>query len=296
MAKAETNLQGKTALITGAARGIGAGVAESLHARGANVALVGLEPERLEALAGRLDERALWHEADATDAGALGDAVDAAQERFGGIDVAIANAGVHWTGSFAEAPIEQLEREIEINLLGVLRTDRAVLPALRRSRGYLLNVASLAAASHTPLLSSYTASKAGVEALSDSLRQELAAEGVGVGCAYFGFIDTDMVREAFAHPSTEPGLSMLPSYFRRPAPVEEAVGAIVEGVLRRRSRIWAPRYVGPALMLRGILQPLTEWRTKRSRSLRRAVELAAPDPELDLSGGRGHAEREPAGR
>lgn len=294
MPNPSTELEGKTVLITGAARGIGAGVAERLAGHGANVALVGLEPERLEALAERLGGRALWHEADATDSEALADAVAATGERFGGIDAAIANAGVHWTGSFTEAPIEQLEREIEINLFGVLRTARAVLPSLRRSQGYLLNVASLAAASHPPLLSTYAASKAGVEALSDGLRQELAPEGVGVGCAYFSFIDTDMVRDGFAHPSSKPALSMLPSYFTRPAPLEAAVDAIAEGVLRRKHRVWAPRYVGPALFLRGILQPLTEMRTMRSRTLRRAVDLAAPDPELDLSGGRRETEREPS--
>ena len=285
-------VEGKTVLVTGAARGIGAGVAERLHGRGANVALVGLEPERLAELAERLGDRAVWHEADATDSEALADAVAVTCERFGGIDVAIANAGVHWTGSFSESPIEQLEREIEINLFGVLRTNRAVLPQLRERRGYLLNVASLAAAAHAPLLATYNASKAGVEALSDSLRQELAPDGVGVGCAYFSFIDTDMVRDGFAHPSSKPALSMLPSFFTRPAPLADAVSAIERGVVGRRSRVWAPGYVGALLALRGVLQPLTELRTMHSRGVRQAIDLAAPDPDLDLSGGRREAERE----
>jgi len=147
------SLKGRTVLITGAARGIGAETARLLVARGANVMLVGLEPERLEALAEQFGrERAAWAEADVVDAGALDAAVDATIARFGGLDVAIANAGVHFAGAVATAPIERLERELLVNLHGTLKTDRAVLPALIRSRGYLLNIASLAASSHLPLM------------------------------------------------------------------------------------------------------------------------------------------------
>lgn len=285
-------LSGKTVLITGAARGIGAGVAERLHARGANVALVGLEPDRLAAMADRLGERAIWHEADVTDFASLEEATARTVERFGGIDVAVANAGVHWTGAFATAPFEQLERELEINLFGVMRTARAVIGELTRSRGYLLNIASAAAASHPPLLSAYSASKAGVEALSDSLRQEMAPEGVDVGCAYFSFIDTDMVRDAMDHPSSGPMRGSLPEWLRRPAPLEAAVDAIEDGVLHRRHRVWAPRFVGILLALRGILQPLGERRMRRSSDqVAAAVALAEADPELDLTGARRNGAR-----
>jgi NAD(P)-dependent dehydrogenase (short-subunit alcohol dehydrogenase family) len=266
---------GQVVVITGAARGIGAATARRLHAGGAAVALVGLEPERLAALVAELgEERAAWYEADVTDVDALRDAIDAAAERFGRIDVAVANAGVHYVGAFATTPLEVLEREIEINLLGVLRTDHVVLPHLQRSRGYLLNIASLAAASHAPLMTSYAASKAGVEGLTNSLRAELAHTGVGVGCAYFGFIDTDMVREAFSHPSTTTMLPLLPGFVRRPVSVERAVDVIEAGIRRRSARVWAPRYVGGALAARGWLQPLTELRVGRSRKLGAAVRLA----------------------
>ena len=183
----------------------------------------------------------------------------------------MANAGVHYVGAFEKTPLEVLERELEINLLGVLRTDHVVLPHLLRSRGYLLNIASLAAASHAPLMTSYAASKAGVEGLSNSLRAELAPRGVGVGCAYFGFIDTDMVRDAFAHPSTTAMLPLLPPFVRRPVPVERAVDAIERGIRGRRARMWAPRYVGLALASRGWLQPLTEARVGRSRRIEKAL-------------------------
>lgn len=250
---------GKVVLITGAARGIGAACARRFHARGAAVALVGLEPGLLAALADELgDGRAAWFETDVTDTAALRRAVDGVVERFGGIDVAIANAGVHYIGAFATTPLEVLEREIEINLLGVLRTDHVVLPHLLQSGGYLLNVASLAAAAHAPLMTSYSASKAGVEGLTDSLRAELAGTGARAGCAYFGFIDTDMVRDAVAHPSTGAMLPMVPGFIRRPVSVERAADAIESAVRQRRARTWAPRYVGFALAARGWLQPATE--------------------------------------
>jgi NAD(P)-dependent dehydrogenase (short-subunit alcohol dehydrogenase family) len=285
-------IDGKTVLITGAARGIGAATAARLHGAGANVALVGLEPDRLEALAARLGERALWSEADATDVGALEDAVAATVERFGGLDVAIANAGVHWNGAFDSTPLEQIEREIEIDLLGVVRTAHAVLPEVVSRRGYLLNIASLAAAAHSPLMSAYCAAKAGVEAFSNSLRLELHASGARVGCAYFGVIETDMVRDAYALPAVQRGQQMMPGFIRRPVPVERAVDAIEAGVRKRKARVWAPRYVGPALLARGVMQPLTELRARRSRVLGEALEISrastVPPPAEDRSG-----EREP---
>lgn len=295
---ASNGFEGRTALITGAARGIGAATAERLHARGANVALVGLEPELLDELAARLGPRAAAFEADVTDGEALERAVAGTVERFGGIDVAVANAGIQFLGSLAGSPPEQVERTLEVNLLGVWRTDRAVLAQLIERRGYLLNVASMAAASHAPLLGAYSAAKAGVEALSDSLRAELAPSGTGVGCAYFGFIDTDLVRAGLAHPSSRLMRRLVPPVARARVPVEAAVDAIEQGILRRSARVWAPRWVGPALLARGLLQPLTEWRLRRSRHLARALEmverdaedLAAQDPALGVAGGAGDAE------
>ena len=279
------DVAGRTVFVTGAARGIGAAAAERLHAAGANVSLVGLEPEKLAALAERLGRRAAWFEADVTDYDALVAAVEGTVARFGSIDVAIANAGLQFMGRMATMPREQFERTIEVNLLGVWRTDRAVLDEIVRNRGYLLNVASLAAASHAPLMGAYTASKAGVEALTDALRVELAPSGARVGCAYFGFIETDLVKGSFAHPSTQQLTSAMPSFVATPAPLSQAISAIERGVQRRSARLWAPRYVGGALAFRGLLQPLTEWRIKADKRLPRALALADPQP-----GDRQHAQ------
>lgn len=293
MPPARYDVNGRTVFVTGAARGIGAGAAERLHARGANVALVGLEPELLDEQAAKLGDRAAWFEADVTDADALDAAVRGTVERFGGIDVAIANAGIAFVGELATAPVDHVERTLSVNLLGVWRTNRAVLAQIRERQGYLLNVASLAAAGHAPLMGPYAASKAGVEALTNCLRVETAPTGARVGCAYFGFIDTDLVRRSFEHPSTKVMERSIPGFMRRPVPLARAIDAIERGVERRAARVWAPRFVGPALVLRGLFQPLTERRAMRSADLAEALRLAAPeagqaerqDPVLGVAGG-----------
>ncbi len=279
---ARLQLNGKTAFITGAARGIGAATAERLHARGANVVLAGLEPERLEANAARLGERALAVEADVTDLAAMEAAAARTVERFGSIDVAIANAGVAFSGTLATAPVEQVERTLAVNLLGVWRTDRAVVGELIRSGGYLLNISSLSALQHAPMMGPYTTAKAGVEAMSDALRLELAPHGVAVGCAYFGFLDTDLVKAGFATESAQNVRERLPGFIAKPAPLSIAIDAIERGVARRSARVWAPRWVGPMLYLRGVLQPLTERQALSDMdALRESVTAAETSTEAE---------------
>jgi NAD(P)-dependent dehydrogenase (short-subunit alcohol dehydrogenase family) len=284
--EAPYDVSGRTVFITGAARGIGAATAERLHGKGANVALVGLEPEKLQELAARLGDRAEVFEADVTDFDALQRAVAGTVERFGGIDVAIANAGLAFMGTLATAPIEQIERTFAVNLLGVWRTDRAVIEQISARKGYLLNIASLSAVAHAPMMGPYTTTKAGVEALTDALRMETAPTGARVGCAYFGFIDTDLVRASYAQRSTEMLNRQSPAFVRNPVPLPRAIDAIERGIERRSARLWAPRWVGAAIALRGIIQPLTERRIMRDPAqLSEAMRLADPAsgnvPEAD---------------
>ncbi|HEY5193870.1 MAG TPA: SDR family oxidoreductase [Solirubrobacteraceae bacterium] len=274
------DVNGRTVFITGAARGIGAATARRLHSKGANVALVGLEPERLQALAAELGDRSAAFEADVTDYDALQRAVSATVERFGAIDVGIANAGIAFTGPLATAPIEQVERTLAVNFLGVWRTDRALIGQIVERKGYLLNISSLSAIAHAPLMAPYTSAKAGVEALTDSLRMETAPSGARVGCAYFGFIDTDLVRASFAQPSTQGIRSGTPGFISNPAPVSKAIDAIERGIERRSARLWAPRWVGPMIVLRGLIQPFTERQLlKEPDRLRESIRAAETSQE-----------------
>ena len=203
--------------------------------------------------------------------------------------MAIANAGIAFTGPLATAPVEQVERTLAVNLLGVWRTDRALIEQITERRGYLLNISSLARVAHGPLMGAYTTPKAGVEALSDALRMETAPSGAAVGCAYFGFLDTDLVRAGFAEPSARADRAARRASSRNPAPLSKAIDAIERGIERRSARVWAPRWVGPLLAARGLLQPLT--RTPRAARQRGARERRCASPRL----GRG-AEPGPAAR
>jgi len=258
MARETYDVNGKVVFITGAARGIGFEAARRLHARGASVALVGLEPEELEARARELGDRAAAFHADVTDWDELQAAVDGAVARFGGIDVCIANAGVANVGTIGGMKVEDFERVIEVNLLGVWRTVRACLPHVVARRGYVLPISSASAIVHLPLMGPYTAAKSGVEAFADALRMEVAHTGTKVGVAYFGFIDTDMVRDAFEHPASAASRKGSPRFMSKPIPLAKAGEAIERGVLGRTRVTYAPRFIGPLIALRGMLQPAVE--------------------------------------
>jgi NAD(P)-dependent dehydrogenase (short-subunit alcohol dehydrogenase family) len=274
-------IQGKTVFITGAARGIGAETARRLAARGARVALVGLEPEELERVASQCGPDAIWFETDVTDWDALERAAAGTVERFGGIDVLIANAGIAPIGTVATIDPADFERTIEINLLGVWRTVRAALPYVTQRSGYILPIASLAAALHMPLMAHYAATKAGVEAFSNSLRAEVAHTGTKVGVAYFSFIDTDMVRESLDESPAKLLRESTPGPVSGVASVETAGRAIVRAIERRARKAYAPRWVPIPLALRGILQPLLE---KGNRdAIEQAVKLAEAQAEAEAA-------------
>ena len=194
--------------------------------------------------------------------------------------MAVANAGLSFTGSLASSPVEQIERTLSVNLLGVWRTDRAVIQQITERRGYLLNIASLSDHRQCAADGPYTSTKAGVEALTNALRMETAPTGARVGCAYFGFIDTDLVRASFALPSAEWMRRSSPGFLSRPAPLSKAIDAIELGVQRRSARVWAPRWIGAMLLTRGLLQPLIECSAgKDLEQLATAMKLAESSEE-----------------
>jgi NAD(P)-dependent dehydrogenase (short-subunit alcohol dehydrogenase family) len=258
MASGSWRIEGRTVLVTGAARGIGAEAAQRLAARGARVSLVGLEPEELEKVAARCGPEAAWFECDVTDVDSLERAVAGTVERFGGIDVAIANAGIAPIGTVRGIDPAAFERTLEINLLGLWRTIRACLPHVIERRGYVLGIASLAAAIHAPGMAAYSASKAGAEAFLNALRTEVAHLGVDVGTGYFSFIDTDLVRGADAHPAVGHLRTQRRGLLSKTYPVSAVGEAIADGVEQRRRWIVVPRWGRGLLVLRTALWPLVD--------------------------------------
>ncbi|MFD4719988.1 SDR family oxidoreductase [Streptomyces sp. NPDC058423] len=250
------SLEGQVAVVTGAARGVGELLARKLSARGARIALVGLEPDELKAVAGRLHtESEHWH-ADVTDHEAMTRVAREVKERFGKVDIVVANAGVASGGPFADSDPEAWRRVIEVNLIGSAVTCRAFLPALVESRGYFLQIASLAAITPAPMMTAYCASKSGAEAFAHSLRAEVGHKGVKVGVGYLSWTDTDMVRGADEDDVMRELRQRLPWPSNRTYPLGPAVDRIVAGVERRAAHVYAQWWLRGMQSVRGYLPGL----------------------------------------
>jgi YD repeat-containing protein len=262
-------IDGKVVLITGTAKGIGRDVARRLGPMGAKLALVDRDAEGVERAAAEIDGVAEPFVADVADRDSIHAAIAAARERFGGIDVAIANAGISGTPQPSTlVPDEEFERIIRINLLGVWWTLRGAMPDVIERQGYLLGVASLAAALPTPLIAAYGASKAGVHSIGRTLRFELAHTGAKAGTAYFAEIDTDMTRIAHKVPIIQRSLKSIPEPFHRVQPVEVASKAVVRGIEKRASRTTVPRWVNWALTWNGLGRPIEAIAARDRRFIR----------------------------
>ncbi|NGO11984.1 SDR family oxidoreductase [Streptomyces sp. HC44] len=247
------SLEGQVAVVTGAARGVGELLARKLSARGARVALVGLEPDALKGVAERLHtEGGHWY-ADVTDHEAMVRVAAEVEERFGKVDIVVANAGVANSGPFVDSDPETWRRVIEVNLIGSAVTGRAFLPALLASRGYLLQIASLAAITPAPMMTAYCASKAGVEAYAHCLRAEVGHKGVRVGVGYLSWTDTDMVRGADQDDVMRELRQRLPWPAGKTYPLGPAVDRIVAGIERRSSHVYGQWWLRGTQGVRGYL-------------------------------------------
>ncbi|MEU3145415.1 MULTISPECIES: SDR family oxidoreductase [unclassified Streptomyces] len=246
-------LEGQVAVVTGAARGVGELLARKLSARGVKVALVGLEPDGLKQVSERLHaESGHWH-ADVTDHEAMTRVAAEVKERFGRVDMVVANAGVANGGPFAESDPEAWRRVIEVNLIGSAVTARAFLPLLTESRGYLLQIASLAAITPAPMMTAYCASKSGVEAYAHSLRAEVGHLGVRVGVGYLSWTDTDMVRGADQDTVMRELRQRLPWPANKTYPLGPAVDRLVSGIERRSSHVYGQWWLRGMQGVRGYL-------------------------------------------
>ena len=266
------SVAGKVALVTGAARGIGFETARLLHERGASVVVVDLDQGEADDAARQIGERALAIGADVTDTAAMQAAVDAAVERFGGLDICVANAGLAPEPStFRTADLDAFERVLEVDLQGVVRTVHPALPQVAARGGQVVVVASVYAFLNGVLATPYAMAKAGVEQFGRALRVELRPHGASASVAYFGFIDTRMVQETFAHPIAQRWEEAFPAVLLKRLPPAAAGRATVDGIEHRRPRIILPRRWRVYSVLRGLVNPLLDARMERDRRIQGVV-------------------------
>jgi len=259
------DLNGKVALVTGAARGIGFETARQMHLRGASVAVLDLDAGQAREAAERIGERAIGIGADVTDEGAMMASVAEAVEKLGGVDVAIANAGIA-QANFATArgiSGEEWSRVFEVDMLGVWRTVRATLPQIVERRGQMVVVSSVYAFANGFGNTPYAVAKAGVESLGRALRVELAPHGASATVAYFGWVDTKLVQDAFAQPTAARVRELSPEWLLKRITPAEAGAGLVRGIEERAPRVFVPKWWRYVSALRGIVNPLLDRRMER---------------------------------
>ena len=231
--------QGRTVLITGASSGIGAALARRFAAEGAHLVLTARRLDKLGEVAASLPEphgdvRIL--ECDVTRDGQLDDVVAQVQRSGAKLDIVIANAGFGVAGAVQRLALEDYRRQFETNVFGVLRTIYAVLPALSRPGGQLAIIGSVAG--HVPQAgaSAYGMSKFAVRALAESLRAELAPEGIAVTLISPGFVDSDIRRTDNRGVVHEHAPDSVPAWLR--VPTDRAAREICDAIYRReRERV-----------------------------------------------------------
>jgi NAD(P)-dependent dehydrogenase (short-subunit alcohol dehydrogenase family) len=272
------DLTGRTVALTGSTGGLGAALASALRARGANLALLDLNGDATEAQAGTLGDATVargWP-ADVRDLSTLETAMAEADQHFGRLDVVIAAAGVAVMAPMATIDPAAYERVIDVNLNGVWRTFRAALPYVQQRRGYLLAISSMAAFVHSPLQASYTASKAGVWAMCDSIRLELRHLGVGVGSAHPTFFRTAMMDDVLGDPAGRELWGGNEKGLWRMVPLQTVTTDILNGIERRADLIAIPKTNTPIAKAPGVFRPFFDRFGFRGQTIPRAIELASP--------------------
>lgn len=246
-------MKDKVVFITGAARGLGAGLAKKVIDHGGRVFIVDMSETAVAEQVALLGPNAAGCKADVTQLPEITDALAQCAKRFGGVDMVVANAGILRLGTIEHMNPKDFLDVMNVNVNGAFYTIRAAIPYLRASKGYLQVISSLAAAIHVPLMSHYAASKAAVEALADVARQELALDGVDVGCVHPTFARTDMIKEN----DTGRLWGGHKGAFGSVAP-ELVIDAMFKGLMNRSRKIIAPKPIAPLILAPGLFHKMVE--------------------------------------
>jgi NAD(P)-dependent dehydrogenase (short-subunit alcohol dehydrogenase family) len=276
------DLNGKVALVTGAARGIGFETARQLHMRGASVAVVDIDAAEAREAAERIGPRAIGLATDVTDHSAVMQSVAETVERFGGLDVVVANAGIAQSSVATVRGIggEEWERVFEVDMLGVWRTVRAALPQVVERKGHIVVTGSVYSFANGVLNSPYAVAKAGVEALGRGLRAELMPLGASAGVVYYGWVDTKLVQDGFERKHSDRLQQNAPAWLFKRIQPHEAAAATVRGIEERAPRTFAPKWWRYVSALRGIVNPILDRRFDKDPQMFetiRAVEAEADE-------------------
>lgn len=293
MAASPKSLQGQVIVVTGAASGIGAATALELLQRGAHPVLVDCDAEPLARMSERCGPGTLQLVADVTRLEDMEQVVAQTLAHHGRIDAVFANAGVAAFGPVAWVDPQAWKRCVEVNVFGVFNTVRAALPAVMQARGYVLINASVSSFAHPPVMSAYAASKSAVEAMGNSWRIELASHGVDVGVVHAGWVSTPLITEGALHPGFVRLRATMPGPMNSETAPADAARAIVDGMVRRKRRIFIPGWLRLLYALRALLHlPFAERELLQAAPEIEAIYLEGLQAEGALASSFGPRERE----
>jgi 3-oxoacyl-[acyl-carrier protein] reductase len=249
-------LDDKVVLVTGASRGIGAAVARAVAAKGARVALIARTQSDLDAVLQGLGGRGAAATADVGDPTALAGAIATLEAELGPVDVLIANAGIGAYGPFADIEADEMERLVNVNVLGTMYAIRAVLPGMiARRRGHVVTIGSIAGRIGSPFEAVYSATKFAGVGLTEALAVEVEPYGVGVSVVNPGPVASDF-GNARGHP-----------YDRdrpKPVPPEDVAVAVVAAIEHDKHELYVPRWFRPAVVIRHLVPSMLRWGSRRS--------------------------------
>ena len=265
--------EGRVALVTGAASGIGRAIARALGAQGCRLVLCDIDEAGLNAIS---DEVNCIHRSvvDVGDPEAMQAFAEEVHRQVPAVDILVNNAGIAVAGRLVDVPLEDWRKVVDVNLYGVIHgCHYFVPPMVQQQRGHIVNIASAAGFVAATGMSAYAMTKFGVVGLSESLRRELGPEGVGVSTICPGFIATNIMDGARMHGFDEtPGLKqrLRSIVSHHGAPVELVAAAVLDAVAKNKGLVpvtttaWALFYgkrVAPGLI--DVFDRFVNWRLNR---------------------------------